>query len=42
MRDAVTIFSRGWGSTAWSDTHLTYMIDIALTGEFTLTTVGVR
>ena len=32
----VAIFSRGWGSTVWSDTHLTYMTSVALTTEFAL------
>jgi hypothetical protein len=31
----VEIFSRGRGSSAWTDTHLTYMINV-LTTEFTL------
>jgi hypothetical protein len=39
---------RSWGAgdllgglAAWSDTHLTYMIDIALTTEFAITGGGV-
>jgi hypothetical protein len=36
------IISRGWGCTVWTDTHLTYMIDIALTTEFPITADGVR
>jgi hypothetical protein len=27
------MISRGWGSTVWSDKHLTYMINIALTAS---------
>ena len=38
----VAIFGSGWGSTVWTDTHLTYMIDIALTTEFALATGGAR
>jgi hypothetical protein len=34
------IVSGGWGSLARPDTHLTYMIDIALTTEFTLAAGG--
>ena len=30
------IISQGWGSSGRTDTHLTYMIDIALTTEFVL------
>ena len=37
-----SIISLGWGSTVWPDTHLNYMIDIALTNEFTLTTGSAR
>jgi hypothetical protein len=33
------MISRGWGSTVWSDTHLTYMINIAMTTEFALEVV---
>jgi hypothetical protein len=36
------IISRGWGSCVWPDTHLTYMINIALTTEFALTVGGAR
>jgi hypothetical protein len=36
------IFSRGWGSSARTDTHLKYMIDIALTAEFSLAAGGAR
>ena len=36
------IFSRGWGSSVWSNTHLNYMIDIALTTEFALNSGGAR
>jgi hypothetical protein len=36
------IISHGWGSAARPDTHLTYMIDIALTTEFAITAGGVR
>jgi hypothetical protein len=36
------IFSRGWGSSARTDTHLTYMIDIALTTELTLAAGGAQ
>jgi len=38
----VTIFGCGYGFTVWSDTHLTYMINIALTAEFSLAAEGVR
>ena len=37
-----SIFSRGWGSSARTDTHLTYMIDIALTVEFSVAAGGAR
>jgi hypothetical protein len=30
------IISRGWGSSAGTNTHLNYMIDIALTMELTI------
>jgi hypothetical protein len=34
---------RSWGfDVSESDTHLTYMIDIALTTDFALTTDGAR
>jgi hypothetical protein len=33
---------RRWGSRVWPDTHLNYMIDIALTAEFRLAVGGVR
>jgi hypothetical protein len=36
------IISRGWRSSARTDTHLTYMIGIALTTEFAITAGGVR
>jgi len=36
------IISQGWGSSGRTDTHLTYMIDIALTTEFRLAAGGVR
>jgi hypothetical protein len=36
------IFSRGWGSSVWTDTHLTYMINIALTTDFTLAAGSAR
>jgi hypothetical protein len=32
----------GWGSPVWPESHLTYMIDIALTTEFSLTAGGLR
>jgi hypothetical protein len=37
-----SIISCGWRSTVWSDTHLNYMIDMALTAEFSLAASGVR
>ena len=37
-----SMISCGWGSTVWPDTHLTYMIDIALTTEFAITAGGAR
>jgi hypothetical protein len=37
-----SIFSRGWGSSARTDTHLNYMTGVALTAEFSLATAGVR
>jgi hypothetical protein len=36
------IISRGWDSSARTDTHLNYMIDIALTTEFSLAAGGAR
>jgi hypothetical protein len=36
------IFRRGWGSRVWPESHLTYMIDIALTTEFSLAGGGAR
>jgi hypothetical protein len=36
------MISRGWGSSVWPDTHLTYMIDIALATEFALCAGGAR
>jgi hypothetical protein len=36
------IISQGWGSSGRTDTHLTYMIDIALTAEFPLAAAGAR
>ena len=41
MTMGVAIFSPGWGSCAWSESNLTYMIDIALTTEFPLAAGGV-
>jgi len=32
--------AQGWGSCVWPESHLTYMIDIALTTEFALTAGG--
>ena len=31
-----------WGSPVWPESHLTYMIDIALTTEFSLAASGAR
>jgi hypothetical protein len=36
------IISQGWGSSGRTDTHLTYMIDIALNTEFSLAAGGAR
>jgi hypothetical protein len=36
------MFCRGWGSPVWTESQLTYMIDIALTTEFALTAGGAR
>jgi hypothetical protein len=36
------IISQGWGSSGRTDTHLTYMIDIALTTQFSLAASGAR
>jgi hypothetical protein len=38
----VAILGRGWGSSARTDTHLTYMIDIAMTTEFEITAGDLR
>ena len=38
----VAIFSPGWGSCVWPESHLTYTIDIALTTEFALAVGGSR
>jgi hypothetical protein len=38
----VAIFIPGWGSYVWRDTHLTYVIEIALTMEFTIHAGGER
>ena len=40
--DHQQIISRGWRSTVWPDTHLAYMIDIALTAEFAIPDGGGR
>jgi hypothetical protein len=34
------IISRGWGSHVWPESHLTYMIGMALTAEFSLAAAG--
>jgi len=34
------MISLDWGSTVWPDMHLTYMINIVLTTEFTLASGG--
>jgi hypothetical protein len=36
------IIRRGWGSSVWTDTQLTYMIDIALNTEFPLVPGGAQ
>ena len=36
------MISCGWGPTVWTDTHLTYVIDIALTTEFAIAAGGAQ